>query len=147
MPYVVVLEDERDIRTLLCDALDSQGYQVVCPPHPAQLDDYLLDCDPDLFLIDLMLPRTSGIEVVQKLQTGPFADVPRIAMSASVLMAQLAEHSGLFQETIRKPFDLDELFSVIDRCLAARDGAVNSESGVSQRDGAGQSRLVSRPVQ
>lgn len=123
MPCIVVLEDERDIRTLLCDALESLGYQVECLAHPAQLAGYLVDHEPDLFLIDLMLPRTSGIEVARALQAGRFAAVPRLAMTASVLMAQMAQRSGLFQETIRKPFDLDDLFQTVDHCLAGTHSA------------------------
>jgi CheY-like chemotaxis protein len=64
-----------------------------------------------------MLAQTNGIDMARTLHQGRFAQTRMIAMSASVLMAHTAKRSGPFDETIRKPFDLDDLFVAIDRCL------------------------------
>jgi len=41
-----------------------------------------------------------------------------IAMSASSFMVRTAKATGLFQETISKPFDVGEFLATVERCLA-----------------------------
>ncbi|HZU13256.1 MAG TPA: response regulator [Chloroflexota bacterium] len=119
MPRILVLEDEPEVNALLRDVLTVEGYDVVCLSHPSQVASALLITNPDLFLIDLMLPGSNGTEVARDLRMSRFAGVPIIAVSASVLQCHMAERCGVFDETIRKPFDVDELIDSIKRCLAA----------------------------
>lgn len=68
---------------------------------------------PDLFLIDIMLPEMDGITLARRIQDEGFTSTPMIAMSASVLMRQVAEASGLFEHTLSKPFDITEFLQTI----------------------------------
>jgi DNA-binding response OmpR family regulator len=116
-PCIVVLEDEPEILEMIRDLLHMAGYRVVGLTHPALLDQLAPNSPPDLFLIDLMLPTTSGIEVAQRLRARDYAHTPMIAISASRLMQQFAHESHLFQATIAKPFDVTALLWQVDRCL------------------------------
>lgn len=115
MPTVIVLEDERDIRDFLSSALEAEGYRAIPLPHPAKIDHALETTPPDVFLMDIMLSGSSGIEAAQRLHARGFGHIPMVAMSASNLMADYAARSGLFIETIIKPFDLDDLLAIVER--------------------------------
>jgi DNA-binding response OmpR family regulator len=107
---IVVVEDEPELRELLEVVLQAEGYQVLSFAEPSPVT-RLRETgeDPDLFLIDLMLPDMSGIELAERLADSGFTQTPKIAMSASREWVNEARESRLFQETIRKPFEIDDL--------------------------------------
>lgn len=112
---VVVIEDEPDVLELLCDLLRSTGYVAVGVADPRRLPELLGELRPDLFLVDLMLPGSSGIEVAQDLRRRGFTQTPMIAISASRLMRRTADDSALFQATLPKPFDVEAILDTIER--------------------------------
>jgi CheY-like chemotaxis protein len=99
---------------MLCEMLESGGFSVLAIEHPAQVDRFGVEPRPSLFLIDMMLPGRTGIELAEQLRVAGFADTPMIAMSASRLMTQNASRSGLFQRTLDKPFDLSVLLDCLE---------------------------------
>jgi CheY-like chemotaxis protein len=120
MPTVIVLEDERDIRDFLSSALEAEGYRAIPLSHPAGIEHAVANTPPDVLLMDIMLSGSSGIEVAERLHARGHGTIPMVAMSASNLMADFATRSGLFAETIVKPFDLDELLDIVERLAPAR---------------------------
>jgi len=113
MKHIVIVEDDESVLELLQDILDSEGYESVGVTRP---DDALMVArqrNPDLFLIDIMMPRRSGIEVAEELRVNGFAETPMIALSASSIMRDLAHHTGLFQGSLPKPFDVDRLVHTV----------------------------------
>jgi len=90
--------------------------------EPERLED-LPDADlihrvPSLFLIDIMLPGMSGVELAEQLRAEHFSDIPMIAMSASSFMVKTARATGLFAETVRKPFDVAGLLELVERYVS-----------------------------
>jgi CheY-like chemotaxis protein len=71
-----------------------------------------------------MLPGENGIQLARRLRSHGFATTPMIAMSASMSMAHCALESGLFEETIYKPFDLATLLEAVDRYVPRAEAAV-----------------------
>lgn len=110
---IAVVEDDPDIRELMRDVLEAQGFAVIAISNPGRAQEASAAVQPDLFLVDLMLPGISGIELAKQLRASGFDDTPMIAMSASTLMLQVASDSRLFQDTVAKPFDL----SAVIRCV------------------------------
>lgn len=109
---VVVVEDEVDLLDLVTQVLLEEGLQVVGVDHPGAVD--VLDhCQPDVFLVDLMLPGTTGFEFAALLRKRGFDTVPMIAMSASNVLLRAAANSDLFIKTLAKPFDVDTLLSTV----------------------------------
>jgi CheY-like chemotaxis protein len=115
---VVVIDDEPSLLSVLRDLLEDEGFSVVCLDHPQQIEALKGNTDPGLFLIDIMLPGISGIELAEQLRAASYSQTPMIAMSASSFMVRTAKATGLFQETISKPFDVDEFLATVERCLA-----------------------------
>jgi CheY-like chemotaxis protein len=127
---VVVIDDEPELLGLLRDILEGEGYRVVGVDHPMLIDTAIAGHDPSLFLIDIMLPGTSGITVAEQLRTGDHRRVPLVAMSASDLMLNHATRSGWFSGILEKPFDVEQLVSrVAQHLLPERDLAWSDQAG------------------
>ena len=114
---ILVVEDEPDIMQLVLSLLIDHDYDGVGASDPEAALALASHVRPSLFLIDIMLPRETGIELAEQLRSQGFADTPIIAMTASKLMSELAVESGLFQAAIDKPFDIDVLIACIERYI------------------------------
>jgi DNA-binding response OmpR family regulator len=120
MQTIVVVDDEPELCSFVQELLELEGYDVVAAAHPDQVEAAIGDTQPALFLIDIMLPSMSGIELAQQLRENGYGDVPMIAMSASKLMSHMASHSGVFTEAIDKPFEIDAFLVCIEQHLRHR---------------------------
>jgi DNA-binding response OmpR family regulator len=112
--YIAVIEDEPEVQALLRDVLESEGHSVLTIAHGGTAQELLRDSRPDLILVDLMLPDLSGAQVCAWLRQHGHGSTPMIAMSADNIQLRKIQRSGLFQDAIRKPFDLDELLFLVD---------------------------------
>ncbi|HLJ69278.1 MAG TPA: response regulator [Chloroflexota bacterium] len=112
---IAVIEDDRDILELVCEVLEADGYRAAGFTSPDLAA--IIDAVPEasVFLIDLMLPGTTGVELASRLRRSAFPHTPMIAMSASRLMLEVAGSSGIFDELVAKPFNLSTLLQHIER--------------------------------
>ena len=115
---VALIDDEPDVLALLQDVLESQGFTVLSASKPDVLERAVSLVRPALFLVDLMLPGTTGVMLASRLRQRGFTHTPMIAMSASPLMSRFAVESGLFTDAIDKPFDVDTLVERVARYAA-----------------------------
>lgn len=109
------VDDEPGVLSLVCTILEAEGYAVHCFPSASHLADLTGMDAPDLFVLDLMLAGTSGIDLARALGEAGVAPTPKIAMSASDTMLQAALRSQLFVQTMPKPFDLSHLVETVQR--------------------------------
>jgi CheY-like chemotaxis protein len=115
---VLVVEDELDARQMVVDVLRAEGYAV---EEAADGEEALAavqrwdagESRPDLMLLDLMLPRIDGLEVLSRLP-GLGCKVPVVATSASGQHLRVAAAAGA-HELLPKPFDLDALLTIVGR--------------------------------
>lgn len=111
---IVVIEDEPDVADLLRDVLEPEGYSVLHLSHPDETHKLEPEEAPDLILMDLMLPRLDGVKLAGLLRSRGFGPTPMVAMSASKIKLHLAAASGLFQDTLPKPFELTDLLACVE---------------------------------
>jgi DNA-binding response OmpR family regulator len=116
---ILVLEDDVYILELMKDILACDGHQVIGLGYPDLVLDVVGREKPDLIVIDIMLPKVSGVEVADRLWVNGFGSIPMIAMSASTIMLELARSTPFFCSVVRKPFDMVELLSEVELALAA----------------------------
>ncbi len=112
MTTLLLVEDESDIAAVLADALDLYGYTVVLASGGHDALDRARKHRPALVITDLMMPGMDGRELIWRLREIPgFEALPVIAISA-------APYAGdeLF---LRKPFDVKDLVSLVERTIAA----------------------------
>ena len=123
---VLIVEDDAEVLELLRDILRFYGFVPVGVRHPDLVLDVAACEHPDLFLIDVMLPKRGGVELAETLRSNGFADVPMIALSASPIMRDLAVHTGVFDAALTNPFDLDRLMRCIVEQLDRRTTVASS---------------------
>ena len=114
MLRVLIVEDEKPIRELLCDFLSDEGYETLLAENGERGVAVACAERPDLVLMDLMLPLLDGFEAMRELKDRPETrNIPVIVMSANSALLQHIGNQQLADETIRKPFDLDDVLNVI----------------------------------
>jgi len=64
----MIVEDDREIRSLLSDFLSREGYATVCAGDGAAMDRALLQARPDLIVLDIMLPGEDGLSICRRLR-------------------------------------------------------------------------------
>jgi CheY-like chemotaxis protein len=117
---ILVVEDDASILEMTSDILRASGYEVLGVRHPDLVLQIVDRERPDLIVLDIMLPRMSGVEVADKLWVNGFGTIPIVGVSASGIMTDLANQTPFFASVIRKPFELDTLLrSVHDALVAA----------------------------
>ncbi|WP_339915106.1 phosphate regulon transcriptional regulator PhoB [uncultured Brevundimonas sp.] len=118
-PYILVMEDEDALATLLQYNLEKEGYRVVIA---ADGDEGMLqvdECLPDMVLLDWMLPKLSGIEVCRRIRgKAESRNLPIIMLTAR------GEESDRIRgldtgadDYLTKPFSMTELLARIRAVL------------------------------
>ena len=108
---ILVVEDERAIADFLARALGAEGFSVDRATDGEQGERMALTGDFDLVLLDLMLPKRGGLEVLASIRARR-PEVPVILLTALGQQEDVVE--GLDRgadDYITKPFDLDELLA------------------------------------
>ncbi len=118
-PYVLIVEDDESLATLLSYNLQKEGYRVGVARDGDEALVMTGEEAPDLVLLDWMLPRVSGIEVCRRLrQRGDTQNVPIIMVTARGEEAERVR--GLdtgADDYVSKPFSMTELFARIRAVL------------------------------
>ena len=114
---VLVVEDDHAIRLGLEEKLRLEGYEVLSAKDGEEARDVLADGRPDLVVLDLMLPKLDGIEVLRWLRKF-WADLPVLILSARSQESDKVEglRTGA-DDYLTKPFGLSELMARIEALL------------------------------
>ena len=116
MTKILVIEDEEDIASFIRRGLTLKGYEVdVAGTGGAGLDAFR-EQEPDLVVLDLMLPDIDGIQVCERIRAA--ADVPVIMLTALDSIGKKVEglEAGA-DDYVTKPFAFDELLARIRAAL------------------------------
>jgi CheY-like chemotaxis protein len=119
-PRLLLIDDDFILRAHLAELLMLEGYAVTCAADGAEaLRRLEMEPLPSMILVDIMLPRMSGISFRQtQLRTPHLRDVPTIALTAARDLDEL-ERLG-FSEIMRKPVNFDHLTETLAKfCHAA----------------------------
>jgi DNA-binding response OmpR family regulator len=118
---ILVVEDEESIREALRDALVSEGYEVLVAADGTKGLDLGLTQDPDLVVLDLMLPGMDGFEVLRRLRADN-VETPVLVLTARGLESDRVRGLDLgADDYVVKPFALNELLARIRARLRAWD--------------------------
>jgi len=117
MPRILIIEDERPMRTALADCLQAEGYRVLTAADGQSGLQRALEEQPDLILLDIMMPRLDGFALC--------AELRRLGRQVPILMLTA---KGQVQDRVRgldagaddylvKPFSTDELLARVRALL------------------------------
>jgi DNA-binding response OmpR family regulator len=107
-PLIIVIDDEESIRKLLSVNLRADGYQVATASNGEEALKLMGECEPDLIILDIMLPGLDGFQVLNLIRQR--SSVPVIVLTARTEEAALRDSLLLgADDYMEKPFSLFEL--------------------------------------
>ena len=114
---VLVVEDDEDIRQLLVGLVaDEVGVPVVAARDGQEALDRAYVCQPDVVLLDLMLPKTDGYEVARRLRRDPATSRSWIVAITARGDADEAFRAGCDQ-LLLKPLMIDDVLLCVEAAL------------------------------
>jgi two-component system response regulator MprA len=135
---VLVIDDEENIIEFIRLGLRYEGFQVESAPDGEQGIVAAQRIDPDVIILDIMLPGIDGLEVCRRLRSNPTTrDIPILMLTAKDEVRDRI--TGLrtgADDYLTKPFDFDELLerirAILRRQKRAAQGGVGEDGGGSQ---------------
>lgn len=124
---ILVVDDERHIVRLVEVNLARAGYDVSVAYDGVEALEVFAKEKPDMVVLDVMMPRMDGFEVLKKLQADPNSqDVPVIMLTAKAQDADIFRgwSSGV-SSYLTKPFNPRELLTFVERIFQSmEDGSI-----------------------
>jgi two-component system, NtrC family, response regulator AtoC len=122
---ILLVDDDALIRSSLKSALADEGYTIDEAQSGKQALASVIELKPDLILMDVHLPDMSGLDVLERLKAA-HKNLPVVFITAfgSSSTAIRGMQLGAF-DYITKPFELDELFAVIEKALGRNHNGQN----------------------
>lgn len=117
---ILVVDDEPDIRNIIGDILDDEGYVAVGAENAEEAREKLVEHDPDLILLDIWMPDTDGITLLKEwMDEGCSASVIMISGHGTVETAVEAIRIGAY-DFLEKPLSTAKLLVTVQRALQNR---------------------------
>ena len=114
---VLVVDDDEVVRGFVGEALRAEGYAVAAAPEAGAALDLLWaawEDQPDVILLDLLLPAVDGRGFTDLYRELPVRHAPIVLLSAQDELERIAAETGA-AAGLRKPFGLDELLATVAR--------------------------------
>ncbi len=121
---ILIVDDEPDIRFLLKDILEDEGYEVVVAENATQASELKASFAPDLILLDIWMPEMDGVSLLKQWNEQNLLDCPVVMISGhgTVETAVEATRFGAF-DFVEKPLSTAKLLHTVNLALSS-----NSES-------------------
>jgi len=122
MARVLIAEDEPDLMKALRDNLEFEGYQVIAATDGEAALQAALKENPDLLLLDIMMPKLDGLDVCRKVREAGFM-IPILMLTAKSQEVDVVRglEAGA-DDYVTKPFSIRELLARVKAALR-RTGA------------------------
>ncbi len=114
---LVVVDDRPENRLLLSNMLQAVGFEVLMAENGEKMFIILEKEQPDLILLDLIMPIKTGFTAARQLQQEPkFKDIPVIIVSACSITPEMRQYLKC-DAFLNKPFEEEELFRLLAKYL------------------------------
>lgn len=126
---ILIIDDDQDLSFVICEMLESYGYQVTCAPDSDTAFALLTDHTYHLILLDINLPDVDGFELCRELRT--VSTVPVIFASARTSeddRIRGLEIGG--DDYLTKPYSMKEMLAHVNAAIRRTYGFTNEEEQV-----------------
>ena len=122
----LVVDDSAVIRELIAVNLQLEGFEVTMAGDGETALELARTTLPDVITLDVMMPRMSGFEAVERLRAEPeTAGIPVVMVTGRAQAADLARGEELGADAyLTKPFEPAELIEVVTRLARSRRSAL-----------------------
>ena len=117
---IMVVDDEPDILHTVGQMLEMSGYEVIKAIHGKECLEKLneLTTNPDLILLDIMMPDVSGWDVAAKIKENPeWTSIPIVFLTAKGDTMSIGMGGMTAEDYIVKPFDVKDLIIRVNKIL------------------------------
>jgi len=114
---ILLVEDEQALRMTLSDRLQSEGYVVDFSPDGEQGFEKATSLPFDLIILDIMLPRRSGLDVCRDIRLAGLATPILLLTARGQIVDKVAGLKLGADDYVTKPFDTLELMARIEALL------------------------------
>ncbi len=128
-PYILAVDDDRSILSMLMSLLATEGYSCVGFAESQWVLPFLQEMGkrgerhlPTLLLLDLMMPVVSGYDIARWLSDHePYNHIPILVITADARVHDKSDLPGA-RDILLKPFQIDALLTLVERFLAPLPG-------------------------
>ncbi len=114
MKRILIVEDDQRLLDFLSQSLRKRGFEILVAPDGLEAIDRLKEFKPDLVILDILLPKLDGLEVLKWIK-GNNLDVLVILASAKDQLEDLRKGYSLRADYyITKPYNLEEVLKGIN---------------------------------
>jgi len=137
---ILVADDDEALLNTLVWILKDRGYEVVPVADASSLINHLIDEHPDLLMLDIMMPKVDGLQILEQIKTDErWRDLPVLMISSMSPEEGTVKALGLgASDFIAKPFRVKELLARVDAHL--RTGRALREARQEARDRAAEAK-------
>ena len=120
---LLVVEDEIELRNYLLGVLQAEFKEVFVAGDGEEAWEILGQCQPDIVISDVMMPRTDGFELCYRIKNDvAVSHIPVVLLTARVDQASSVEgYKSGADIYLAKPFDIDSLLVILRNILRQRD--------------------------
>ena len=121
---ILIMDDDPTIADLLAEALADEGYETYMTTQSLRFYDAVREHEPDLILLDLMMPYLDGRDELKLMTMGIGRQIPVIVVTAflgAVNEEKEFREAGVVH-IIYKPFDLDKLVDLVKSTIGEPGG-------------------------
>ena len=121
---ILIMDDDPTIADLLTEALADEGYETHMTTQSLRFYDAVREHQPDLILLDLMMPYLDGRDELQLMEMAVDRKIPVIVVTAFLAAG---EEEPEFRKAgvmhiVYKPFDLDKLVELVRDTIGEAEG-------------------------
>jgi len=122
---ILVVDDDQELRNLLDQYLNQQGFLVKCVADGKSMDAYLKQATADLIILDLMLPGENGLDIIKRLNNQLAIPIVMLSASGEDIDRIIGLEMGA-DDYLAKPFNPRELLARIRSVLRRKTAPSNT---------------------
>ncbi|TWR23842.1 response regulator transcription factor [Mucilaginibacter pallidiroseus] len=111
---IALVEDDENLRFLVAERLQSEGYKVLESGNGTEAEAMIIEEQPDIVLLDWMLPGKQGSEVCAGLREQGFDKLVIMMTAKAQDIDKIGAYNFGVSDYITKPFNMDVLVAMID---------------------------------
>ncbi|RZA00200.1 MAG: response regulator transcription factor [Sphingobacteriaceae bacterium] len=127
---IALVEDDENLRFLVAERLQSEGYKVFEAGNGDDAEKIILENQPDIVLLDWMLPGKQGSDVCTSVREKGFDKLVIMMTAKAQDVDKIEAYNFGVSDYITKPFNMDVLIAMIDNKIKF---LMNSEKGESYK--------------
>ena len=111
---IALVEDDENLRFLIVHRLKNEGYDVIQTGNGALAEDLIISGNPDIVLLDWMLPGKEGSEICSALRAKGFDNVIIMMTAKAQDLDKIDAYNFGVSDYITKPFSMDVLIAILE---------------------------------